>query len=103
MNNEIKLHKEQQDIVNHVGDVLCLACPGSGKTRVLVQRAARLSKYLKSPTYVYLLTFTRKAANEMQERLRKLGVKRVIVGTIHKLAYRILRGINYYKKPYRDF
>ena len=100
MTNEINLHKEQQDIVNHIGDVLCLACPGSGKTRVLVQRAARLSKYLKSPRYVYLLTFTRKAANEMQERLRKLGVQRVIVGTIHKLAYRILRGINYYKKPF---
>lgn len=100
MSSVIHLHKEQQDIVNHKGDVLCLACPGSGKTRVLVQRAAKLSKYLKSPEYVYLLTFTKKAALEMKERLDKLGIRRVIVGTIHKLAYRILRGINYYKKPF---
>jgi len=76
------------------GPVLVIAGAGSGKTRTLVYKVARLVETGVSPENILLLTFTRKAAAEMLERAAGLADERcrhVSGGTFHSLAHRVLR------------
>lgn len=76
------------------GPLLVIAGAGSGKTRTLVYRVARLVEKGVPPENILLLTFTRKAAGEMLERAAALSDERcrnVSGGTFHSLAYRVLR------------
>ena len=77
------------------GPTLIVAGAGSGKTRVLTHRIAHLIKDRRvPPTSVLAITFTNKAAKEMQERLRHLVgpvVKAMWVSTFHSACVRILR------------
>ncbi len=76
------------------GPVLVIAGAGSGKTRTLVYRVARLVETGVPPECILLLTFTRKAAGEMLERAAGLADERcthVSGGTFHSLAHRVLR------------
>jgi len=78
-------------------NVLCLAGAGSGKTRVLTTRVFYLVKKLKiSEENILTITFTRNAANEMKERLQKLGIKveKLWCCTFHSACYRILQELN---------
>ena len=71
-----------------------LAPAGSGKTRVLTRRIAwRIETADADASHVLALTFTRKAAGELRDRLRGLGLRDgVAVGTFHGVAYAQLRG-----------
>ncbi len=73
--------------------LVVLAGAGSGKTRVLTRRIAhRVRTGDADATHVLALTFTRKAAGELQSRLRELGLRdRVVAGTFHAVAYASLR------------
>ena len=76
------------------GPVLVIAGAGSGKTRTLVYRVARLVERGVPPEAILLLTFTRKASQEMLERAADLSDARcrlVSGGTFHSLAHRLLR------------
>jgi DNA helicase-2/ATP-dependent DNA helicase PcrA len=76
------------------GPILVIAGAGSGKTRTLVYRVARLVETGVPPESILLLTFTRKAAGEMLERAAGLAderCKHVSGGTFHSLAHRVLR------------
>jgi len=76
------------------GPVLVIAGAGSGKTRTLVYRVARLVESGVSPESVLLLTFTRKASQEMLDRasgLADASCRFVSGGTFHSLAFRVLR------------
>jgi DNA helicase II / ATP-dependent DNA helicase PcrA len=77
------------------GPTLIVAGAGSGKTRVLTHRIAHLIKDRRvPPTSVLAITFTNKAAREMQDRLRHLVgpvVKAMWVSTFHSACVRILR------------
>lgn len=77
------------------GPLLILAGAGSGKTRVLVHRAAHiLHEGLAQPWELFLVTFTNKAAKEMRERLERLigpEVRSAWIGTFHALCARMLR------------
>ncbi|HEY5983155.1 MAG TPA: UvrD-helicase domain-containing protein [Anaerolineales bacterium] len=78
------------------GPVLVLAGPGSGKTRVLTQRVAYLISDQGVPPYrIMAVTFTNKAAREMQSRVEKLlgadATQGMWLGTFHAICARLLR------------
>ena len=96
--------KQQEAVLTTKGTVLTLAGAGSGKTRVLTVRISHLVKSGVYPAEILAVTFTNKAAKEMQERLVPyLGentVKRMWVGTFHNICGRILRShLKDYKSP----
>ncbi len=89
-----KLNEEQiKPVLQTEGAVLVLAGAGSGKTRVLTSRIAYLIEEKRVPSSAILaITFTNKAAKEMQERLGAItDVSRSWVCTIHSMCVRILR------------
>ncbi|MFO0774152.1 MAG: ATP-dependent helicase [Nitrospiraceae bacterium] len=76
------------------GPSLVIAGAGSGKTRTLIYRLAYLVDSGVDPASILLMTFTRKAAQEMVERASGLigaGVDRVWGGTFHSIANGLLR------------
>ncbi|MCX7590631.1 MAG: UvrD-helicase domain-containing protein, partial [Kiritimatiellae bacterium] len=90
------LDPDQRMAAEHVyGPLLIIAGPGTGKTRTLTHRIAHvLAGYDVSPEHCVAITFTRRAAEEMRERLEKLvpeEAKHITITTFHGLGYRILR------------
>ncbi|MBK6778884.1 MAG: UvrD-helicase domain-containing protein [Gemmatimonadetes bacterium] len=90
------LNPPQREAVEHVhGPLLVVAGAGSGKTRVLTMRIARLIDQAGvAPTRIFAVTFTNKAAGEMKERVgRQLGQdpSGLWIGTFHSLSARLLR------------
>jgi DNA helicase-2/ATP-dependent DNA helicase PcrA len=86
----------QQIAVVEAGDgpLLVVAGAGSGKTRTLTWRVARLVAEGVPPEAILLLTFTNKAAREMLKRVEevcRIDTRRIAGGTFHHVAHEILR------------
>lgn len=89
-----ELNPEQRKAVLHQeGPAIVLAGAGSGKTRVLTTRVAYLIKEKKVPaSNIFLVTFTNKAAAEMQKRVFEFTKQKLTYsGTFHSLSAKILR------------
>ncbi|MBO4742808.1 MAG: UvrD-helicase domain-containing protein [Bacteroidales bacterium] len=91
-----ELNEEQKKAVECLdGPVLIVAGAGSGKTRVLTSRVANLLAHGVEPSRVLALTFTKKAAGEMKERIALMvgqyKARRVVMGTFHSIFVRFLR------------
>lgn len=95
------LDAEQLAAVQREGqDVCVVAGPGSGKTRVLVERFAWLVERGCDPERILAITFTEKAANELKQRLaqrfasqpeKRRKVERAQISTIHAFCHAVLR------------
>ena len=91
------LNKEQKEAVSYLdGPLLIVAGAGSGKTRVLTSKIAHIIKEKKAyPNQILAVTFTNKAAKEMQYRvaniLRKEAVGLSWFGTFHSISAKLLR------------
>ncbi|MGB2985021.1 MAG: UvrD-helicase domain-containing protein [Phycisphaerae bacterium] len=87
------LNDAQRDAVAHTdGPLLVLAGPGSGKTRVVTRRAVHLASTVTASFHILAITFTNKAAKEMQERIQALSVADgMTVCTFHALCAKLLR------------
>ena len=90
------LNPPQREAIRYLdGPLLVLAGAGSGKTRVITQKIAYLIQECGfSPSNIAAITFTNKAAKEMQERVGKLlkdKPRGLTISTFHSLGVRILR------------
>ncbi|MGI9457504.1 MAG: ATP-dependent helicase [Aeoliella sp.] len=94
------LNPPQRDAVESLaGPLLVLAGAGTGKTRVVTYRIANLIRHGIAPERILAVTFTRKAAGEMQERAalllkgrrRKKDSPRPEISTFHSLCVKVLR------------
>jgi ATP-dependent DNA helicase Rep len=91
------MNAPQREAVKYLdGPLLVLAGAGSGKTRVITQKISYLIKEADySPKEIAAITFTNKAALEMQERVSKLmqgtNIKGLTIATFHSLGLQMLR------------
>lgn len=92
------LNEDQQKVVEYNGNkpLLVEAGPGSGKTRVIIERVKFLINELKvNPSSLLVITFTRKAANELKDRLSEDIPKNIInemqISTIHSFCLDFLK------------
>ncbi|MGO4294544.1 UvrD-helicase domain-containing protein [Chitinophaga sp. RAB17] len=87
--NKDALNREQEDAIFCTGNVLLVACPGSGKTRTLTYKIAYELERLSSPSRkIVAITYTNTAAEEIKERIEFMGVdtSRLWIGTIHSFC-----------------
>lgn len=89
--------KQTESIEFEKGAAMVLAGPGTGKTTIITHRIKRLiEKDIAQPENILVVTFTKAAAIEMQERFEKLSnnavdCEKVTFGTFHSIFYRILK------------
>ncbi|WDE99286.1 ATP-dependent helicase [Lentisphaera profundi] len=90
----MSLNNNQQLAVNHEsGPILLLAGAGTGKTHTLCCRVARLIESGVPAEKILMLTFTRKAADEMKQRVESINDQHcaVLGGTFHSIAFNDLK------------
>ena len=87
--------KQKEAVTAPAGQVLVLAGPGSGKTRVLTRRIAYLIHVMRvNPYHILAVTFTNKAAREMESRVKMMlggELEGLWLGTFHAICARLLR------------
>src|SRR3990167_9763420 len=94
--DEMILNKEQQDAVNNIqGPLLIIAGAGTGKTTVITEKIKKLiTDGLAKPDEILALTFTEKAAQQMEKRVDvalPYGTFGLWISTFHSFCDRILR------------
>jgi DNA helicase-2/ATP-dependent DNA helicase PcrA len=98
--NHQDINSEQEAAILEEGNVLLIACPGSGKTRTLTYKVAyELSKLQSKKKYIIAITYTHRAADEIKERIELLGVdtSQLWIGTIHSFC------LEWILKPYQSY
>ncbi len=89
---------QREAVVNTAGPMLVIAGAGSGKTSVLTTRIALLMSQGVLPERILALTFTKKAAEEMRQRIISIqgdDARRITMGTFHSVFVRFLREYAY--------
>jgi len=95
--NLILSEQQKKIVISNHKNILVIACPGSGKTHTLISRYIYLVlKKNINPENVILITFTKKAGQEMNKRLSNIIPNKLpyYVGSIHGLGYKILQEFN---------
>jgi DNA helicase-2/ATP-dependent DNA helicase PcrA len=94
-----ELSPEQRRIVELEGNILVTACPGSGKTRTLTKKIAFELSKIEPKKYLIALTFTNRAADEIQKRIDLMNIEtsQLWSGTIHSFC------LEWIIKPYAGY
>ena len=112
MNIRPALNSDQAKVLQQTeGPVLVIAGPGSGKTKMLVERVVSLVNKGISPENIMVATFTDKAAKELitriSNRLLELDIKanlsEMYIGTLHSIFLRILEEYKEYTRLKRNY
>ncbi|MCD8083708.1 MAG: ATP-dependent helicase [Clostridiales bacterium] len=88
----VKLDAAQKKAMKHInGPFLCIAGPGSGKTTVMIHRVANMVSKGVNPNQILVLTFSKAATTELEQRYSKLqgGIIGVWFCTIHEFAWKV--------------
>jgi DNA helicase-2/ATP-dependent DNA helicase PcrA len=100
------LNDQQKAAVLAPGHILLTACPGSGKTRVLIFKVAHeLAKIVETKKLIIALTFTNRAADEIKKRLVRMDIDpaKLWAGTIHSFCLEwVLRPYTSYLKELKN-
>ncbi len=108
LHNELT-DKQRLAVLDSANEILCLACAGSGKSRTLAYRIARLLADEETPESIVAFTFTEKASETIKRRvatsLIKVGISPEVIGamyigTIHSFCKNILGEIDATKRQY---
>ncbi len=98
ISDNMTLSDQQKKIVESKGkNILVVACPGSGKTHTLISRYINLvTKENIDPSSIILITFTKKAGMEMNQRITNILPHKppYYVGSLHGLGFRLLQQFN---------
>lgn len=91
----ISLTREQREAIDHDGNLELTACPGSGKTRVILAKLLTLAdQFLGTPQFIGCITYTNAAVDEIEARLRKYGnnaiTDRCEISTIHAFCLQFI-------------
>ena len=106
------LNNQQLEVaITTEGPVLCIAGPGSGKTKTLVDRVVYLISQGNAPENIMVSTFTEKAAKELltriSNRLIELNIKvnpnELYIGTLHSIFLRLLEEYSQYTRLKRSY
>ena len=89
------LTSEQRRAVEHKGNVQISACPGSGKTRLIIAKLLRLAETVEgTPRSIGCITYTNSAVNEIESRIKKSGTdalfERCEISTIHSFCHQFI-------------
>ncbi len=98
INDSLSLNDQQKEIVESKNkNILVIACPGSGKTHTLISRYVHLiTKDKIDPNNIILITFTKKAGMEMNQRISNILPHKLpyYVGSLHGLGFKLLQEYN---------
>ena len=98
ISDSLSLSDQQRVIVESKDkNILVVACPGSGKTHTLISRYINLvTKQKMDPSNIILITFTKKAGMEMNQRISNIIPNKLpyYVGSLHGLGFRLLQEYN---------
>ncbi len=91
---QLRDNKEQWNAYNSTGHYIALAGPGSGKTKVLTTKVARmLAEDVRWPRGIACITYSSECARELERRLRAIGVRsssNLFVGTVHSFCLKAI-------------
>ena len=95
----IALTDEQRRAVDYPNDIALSACPGSGKTRVIIAKLLKLAETVEdTPQSIGCITYTNAAVDEIEERFKRVGTNHLIerceISTIHSFC------LNFILRPY---
>jgi DNA helicase-2/ATP-dependent DNA helicase PcrA len=98
INDSLSLNEQQKIIVESQNkNILVVACPGSGKTHTLISKYIHLVTKIKmDPSEIILITFTKKAGMEMNQRISNILPHKLpyYVGSLHGLGFKLLQEYN---------
>lgn len=99
------LSKEKQDILlDDCHNIQVVAGPGSGKTRLIIEKVARLVKEGISPNKILIITYTNKAAEDLERRIsKKIKEKGFYVSTFHGFCARFMQENNAFFKKFKGY
>lgn len=98
----MKFNKQQEETINSIkGNISVIAAAGSGKTTVLTHRIKSIVEdYTCDPSTILAITFSRKAKENITQKLHEIYIHNVNVETFHSIALKIIQstyGVNHYK------